>query len=393
MRERGFSLIEACIALIIVGLMLGPLLYNYSLDIRQNEVEITNANLMTIKSALGNYYQQHGYYPPPAKLTLNFDDNDYGESIDITTTDLPPANQCSSDGICHWDGLADMLDSDETVPNDPPLGDTVKQVITGAVPFKNLLIPATKSVDAWNRKIIYAVSKDLVDVTIPFDQKAAAISLVDSNGNAVVRSGENFPHVVLVSAGRNGIGAYTISGERIEGCEGSPDEENCDGDDVYGDGLSDDFHMIINRVPVGFWTYTAPNSDFIWNTNEGRIGVGTDRPSEIDIDNDGTPETDIKMDVAGNIGASRARAQSFCDQSGTNCFDARIIAGRNPSTTDPDDPEGSEHHGYIDCASGLLSGIVNGNQKCYTPVVINPVTCSPGEIITHFDSSGNPVCE
>jgi prepilin-type N-terminal cleavage/methylation domain-containing protein len=64
-KQLGFSLIETCMALIIISVIMGPLLAIYKVYRTQKARDDTYANRTLIQAALGDYYIRNGAYPTP----------------------------------------------------------------------------------------------------------------------------------------------------------------------------------------------------------------------------------------------------------------------------------------------------------------------------------------
>src|SRR5471032_1171294 len=65
-RQRGFTLIEIAIVLVIVGLMIGGLVTPLSMQIEQRKVGETQKALDEAKEALVGFALRNGYLPCPA---------------------------------------------------------------------------------------------------------------------------------------------------------------------------------------------------------------------------------------------------------------------------------------------------------------------------------------
>ena len=70
-RQRGFSLIEIAIVLVIVGLMIGGLVTPLTVQLEQRKVAETQKALDEAKEALTGYALRYGYLPCPAISAMN----------------------------------------------------------------------------------------------------------------------------------------------------------------------------------------------------------------------------------------------------------------------------------------------------------------------------------
>jgi type II secretory pathway pseudopilin PulG len=130
MKPNGFSLIEACIALIVIGLVMAPLIAEYNDHMRKVESDITAANTFAVKSALEAYYIKNDRYPCPASLNKKMGEDGYGDEATTSATSCIPS--ALTVGNC-WQGVC--LYEDLTTPL-LPVGNRL--VVHGGVPFAAL---------------------------------------------------------------------------------------------------------------------------------------------------------------------------------------------------------------------------------------------------------------
>lgn len=201
--QRGFSLLELAIVLIVFGLLAGSMLGNLSGQRRHSEEQRTQRQLELAQEALYGFAITHGRLPCPANPTLDSDAPDAGNE------------DCNREhGVLPWRALG--------------LGET----------------------DPWGQRLSYFVRQTF---TTPPASGARAGFALDSIGNANIRPAANAGNkladalpAVIVSHGANGLGGYRRNGQRTPASQ--PDEaENSDADLIFVDRLPDnsyDDHVI-----------------------------------------------------------------------------------------------------------------------------------------------------
>ena len=84
--DSGYTLIEFAIAIIIIGLILGPAASLYALYSKNQRIEQTTFAVQQSANAVGGFSSIYGRYPCPARLDAVRGDADYGyEYADPTT--------------------------------------------------------------------------------------------------------------------------------------------------------------------------------------------------------------------------------------------------------------------------------------------------------------------
>lgn len=242
--DKGFSLIEMAIVLIILGAVLAPLftfLTQQQANDTQREEQVKNERAL---AALALYARQFGVFPCPADPTLGPGDADFGA-----------AGTCSG---------------------------TVSQ---GGLPFQDLNLPYRSSVNSDNWKYIYAVTSDLT-TSATYGAGTGAITI---DGFSTPLTNRQF---VLVNPGRDGKGAFTLGGAAGDACGSTAlDSENCDGDDTFieadfsnqGSPTSSDYYddtisYSLTRKESTFWVAEEGGASVdgisIVNRNQGNVGIG-----------------------------------------------------------------------------------------------------------------------
>ncbi|MGE5319257.1 MAG: type II secretion system protein [Hyphomicrobiaceae bacterium] len=228
--QRGFTLIEMAIVLVIITILIGGLAMPLSAQIKARRVAETQKTLEEARDALVGFAMTHKtaggrpYLPCP--------DTD-GDGIENRNA-----------GICAQS--------------------------TGWFPWVTLGAAAQ---DAWGNRLLYAVQPELTDGLTGFSglttppAPGAWYEICSTHTCATPDVASDVP-VVLVSHGPNGWGARSAGGTILAAPAGPDEQENLDGDNLYisrppsmpgnASGEYDDltvwlsFNTLINRVcPAG----------------------------------------------------------------------------------------------------------------------------------------------
>lgn len=232
--QRGFSLIELAIVLVIITILLGGLAVPLSAQIKARRIAETNQTMTEAREAIIGYAMTHKTGGATPRPYLPCPDTN-GDGIEETRT---------ATGVCPQNA--------------------------GWFPWVTL---GTAAQDAWGNRLRYAAHADLTSSLSGFNNDSATAptspwnQVCSASGCPVVDVAANVP-VVLVSHGSNGWGARNVNGNTLAS-PGSADElENLDGDNQYVSrtptqpdnalGEFDDlttwlsFNVLINRVcPAG----------------------------------------------------------------------------------------------------------------------------------------------
>lgn len=354
-RQSGFTLLDLCVALIIVGLVGAGFLHVYKIYAESKDYSNTVTTNIGVKMAMDNYFFANGSYPCPADLTLNSDDPDYG---------LAPATPC--------DAGTDIF-------------------VTGGLPFKDLKIPMAMSIDGWGNKFRYTVTRSLTnETTYAVNGGVLAVQGVDQDGvpftYAPAPVTGNNAHYVIWSTGNDGAGGITAAGGLTPlACPNAGDQplqnENCDADVNYynpqfarslAEGQPeylDDVMIFATDAPTRIWVEQDNGTDIVTGLN---IGIGTETPTEA-------------LDVAGNIYAEggNIRTDRVCDgdTTATNCFEPDMIGGSGQ-----------------DCGANGIRGIRDGEIVCATAVIAPAaaqdceVIAGPGHFMIGINAAGDIIC-
>lgn len=315
MNNKGFSLIEVAIGIILVGLLTLPLIEVYKIQAITADLNVNLAKFNDARSRINNFVVINDRYPRPASLTAAPDDVEFGIEVPLS----PAIDDCdmwpTPQGVCRVVGHG---------------------ILIGAIPTKAIGSDNEAGTDRWGNKILYAVTEA---ETTTYNSSNGIIEVVPVNTTPFT----DFADFILVSHGESALGAYTFDGANVSLCAAAGtgrDRENCDFDEVFimhdanmgsdlglGAALSlsagaefyDDYTFHQNQVPLDIWnpslldTITFPNSDLYALTQAERIGIGTSEP-------------DAKLHVVGDLGADEVMSDNIC-RNGGSCFDPEIIVG------------------------------------------------------------------
>lgn len=191
--QRGFTLVELAIVLTVLGLITGTGAVFLQQEVERKALQRTNAALQVSETALLGFALQAGRLPCP------------------DTRPYDGLENRQSDGAC--------VDRQET----------------GILPWRSLGLMPAQAVDGWQRRLTYRVDSALVGSAtaaqargLPVydhrDQPLAAPELEPPTGAAWV----------LISHGRNGVGAVTAQGAVLPGEAGRLEAANLPELAVYG---------------------------------------------------------------------------------------------------------------------------------------------------------------
>jgi hypothetical protein len=340
--ERGFTFVEIAMALLISGMVFMGLMRAFYLYNMRVTYDHTMDALKTSKEGINEYLARRGVYPCPASPSAAPGNAEFGKA------------NCGGANVVRVAGRNGL------------------DVYIGAVPVttigefsQDVNLSYRDTVDGWGNRLTYAVTGILTD-PLTYNNKEGAISIIDEFGNTVVEPPAH-AHMLVLSHGEDGIGAYSAEGVRAVDCStititpppGGPavasisEIENCDSDAEFLSGLSntdpdtyndDIVNFLVDQV-FNLWQYVPGKTNAVTNTNNGNVGLDVKDPQQ-------------KLDINGDLNAQDLHADMICDDQGQNCMDPSKIAGEGMSC-----PAGTVAYAVannaLKCRS-LFSGTITG---------------------------------
>ena len=373
--NKGFTLVEIGLVVAIGGMLMVMALSAYKVYNKKQVLVQSNERIDKLNSAMIMFYAENKRYPCPALLTLP------------EASPLVGIEDCA--GATLTAGARDA-NLDLNLTND--------NVLIGAIPFATLNIPIfandgdgdptndivmspfsiRDTYDAWFNKMTYAVTESMT-VEATFEEEYGAVGVNIENGGGSLLIPPDSAHYVLISHGKDGKGAYTPDGVLKTPCAGLDlnNIENCDNDAIFINGLKnmaitnayfDDIMRFSSWKVTSLWRQVGDTDD-IYNVNPGNVGIGTDTPLE-------------RLHVDGNVRATNAYADVFCDPTATDCMDPAAIGGDGSIITCPN-------------ANETMIGIANNSANCetLTGIIVVDDTCSnPNTLANGFNADGTLIC-
>jgi prepilin-type N-terminal cleavage/methylation domain-containing protein len=217
MTQRGFTLIEMAIVLIIVTILIGGLAVPLSAQIQARRVAETRTDMQAIHDALIGYAMSHYVTTPSPPCTCNYNSSgDFDPSV-LGSCDkmLCPAGSTPNNSFPpfkrHYlpcpdapnDGNAGSTNDDDGIEETRISGECT--LLRGGLPWVTL---GVKGQDAWGNRYTYAVTKE-------FSKEFTSSSQGDLNiypdFNCTTASVAEKVPAIVVSHGPNSRGAQNIS--------------------------------------------------------------------------------------------------------------------------------------------------------------------------------------
>ncbi|QQG35516.1 MAG: hypothetical protein HYS17_08245 [Micavibrio aeruginosavorus] len=376
----------------------------------------TQKIVQNLADAIETYRQTFNSYPCPATMDVDRSDVNYGHQSPRCLAKNVLVGNCE-DGICVQEAIegsnyrissGPIIITDNRAASIPNV-----RVVIGAIPFRLLQIDEKYTYDAYGSRILYAVTESM---TTPgsFDPHNGAIHLVNAQGESLVDPPGSAPFVV-VSHGPNQMGGYSNTGAMVEECGGiTLDAENCFvfdpssitlppilpanpplaifAADYRSDGSINQFDDVIDyfiEQSSPKWMRTAADTQNIEAIVEDGVGIDSNNPAATLADALVIPQSTIMYDHDNNSGTgaiahtgglraeNSIQAQQFCDQSGLNCFDPRILGG-------------SVAEGMSCPPNKFMTGIANNAPICDDVRLYCPNNAFP--VLTGIDAFGAPIC-
>ena len=404
-RDGGYTLLEMAIALLVLGLITAGFFQGYSVYLRQKEIRTTDDNIKLAVAELQNFRDLYGYFPCPAPLTAQRNDENYGRSTSCRDTSVPigtvPAAGASGTGGMQGIGI---VSSARTVTDENGAVYTPR-VRIGALPFRDINIAERSTYDGYGSRLVYALTERNGDLDT-YGDREGGIGIIDAStptGASLVQP-PNSAIFALVSPGRDRVGGVDQQGNIVPCSAGAPESENCDlgtnavfrsipESNATGRQFDDRLTFFTPSANTLWVRMSGANENHIIDTHPGNIGVGNLNPvAKLDIaDSSNTVDQNNNPKPEGTLRATdRINTDIVCPSTGgtvganANCFEPRNIAGDN--TTNP--ANNTPGNGMRCPAGQYMNGIQDGRAICSPVAVrcdgaidmmtgINPTTGAP----------------
>lgn len=377
--QQGYTLIELAIVITIVGLLVAPAMYAYSLYIKHQRIEQTEIALLQARSALASFRKIYGRYPCPARMDAVPGDTDYGyEFVDAS-------------GDC--DGAAGSVEVALVQSDNTALSD--RDVLIGTLPFRQMNLPDNLVYDGYLARLTYAVTRLQTDDTT-YENNNGGIGIIDENNNSAIDP-PNSAHFVILTHNKNNEGGISRAGVQIGICPVATLEgENCDRDDaIFRTGqVRPEFDDLLyyNTVDsIEQWQLSNTNMRNIHLRRASSITMGVDNPSNTvgftsaEILNYGSASNAVvwtEQDAV-NFYSGAFLVSRICDEAGEAggfCFPSDIIAGQLSASEGMECPNPGE----------FIVKFANNSVICHSEIFF---TCPAGDYIRGIDASGRMICD
>lgn len=222
--SSGFTLIELCIVILIVGLLTSALLsFSYGINEKRKK-DSTDKEMLQIVDALEVFYSKNNYLPCPSPIAPALDST----NIKYTSVD------------CNLEDF-EIQQNNPLIISKYSVGEEEKAVYLGNLPVKQLNLNPSFYHDAWGTAYVYTVSKNYISNQHQANDPGAVEILLDGQSILTPESSAIFS---LISYGENGFTGCQqelIKHEKCYGVKSCEEQyieyENCNNDHIFN--LSD----------------------------------------------------------------------------------------------------------------------------------------------------------
>ena len=191
--QRGFSLVEIAVVLVIVGLALGTGIAILQSKIKQGQIDASKERVEVIQKALVAYFSQNSRLPCPAAPGIVR--GAAGYNAERTTLVLGLLTCTNGTGLTNNIGGA------------MPAGAS-----RGTVPCQTLGVPEEACTDAWGSRFTYVVTNAAVQIS--------ASTVGSLRGNLTL-------HKITPPAAANPVNALAATGNQINACSTTLNDNSC----------------------------------------------------------------------------------------------------------------------------------------------------------------------
>ncbi len=404
-RERGFSLVELSVVIVLAGMVISALSLSYFSYYSTYLYHKTYGQITNLNDALSNYGSSMGRLPLPSDPTQPIGSPNAGcqcgvcgvnEGVACLHLKMMPVGGCYN-GICKEAGA-------RLTPANQTAGAATDPVYFGGIPYKTIdaalasgsqIATVGSTVDPWGYQINYAVSEgDIYNSS--YGQGDGVLNVQSETGTNLVEPPDTINYIIW-SAGQNHMGAYTSAGVMGVPCHaGEVDSANCNHQWNFADGLYnivqgspkyfDDIMIYSSFTLTQLWSFTAPNSNDVYNKNPGYVGVGTgnaDPTQELEVN--GTLYTN------GSIYLNAVCHAGSCTHSWAPNILGGPASGTNASNNNVSAVCGAAPPGKMN----VINGMQYGQIQCGTPIDVpqaNANSSCPSGMAYGIDSAGKVIC-
>ncbi len=266
--EKGFTLIELAIVLMIGGLVLAAGARGMKHKVLQEKYEAQEENIDAVLAALSQYIEDDRLFQDVAtipgttnpllvggeKQLFDKDVHGVGNSVNVPFDDPTTLDKDEEFDFVHWPCPA----APNLTPGDAGFGEEVREagdpeveeditcditgltvvtdpanpgnrIFIGAVPTVTLGLPAKYAADAYNNKFTYAITEDFAkSQSLAKGTPLAPQLLVKTLKDDGTLDDELEAQFALFSHGPDGTGAYPLNATTANLCGAGVDRENCD---------------------------------------------------------------------------------------------------------------------------------------------------------------------
>lgn len=410
--SSGYTLLQMAMSLMILGIMTAGFIQVYNVYKQQQDYSENQRVVEDAVQKLQTYRQAYGFYPCPAPIDSLRNDALYGRASNCLDT-TQAVGACAG-GLC-TQSFTRLIDADNN-PLTPDVATPVR-VRVGTVPFRDLQMDEKDTFDPYGSRLTYALTENMGSITT-FKELQGGINIVDEQGQPQVEPAGSASFVVL-SHGPNRVGAViSMGGNQPVACTAaaSLDVENCVDPaappaaatflnsyraDGAGAGQFDDVVQYFASASNPLWRRVSLTSEDVTDMSDRNVGLGTfsaasPPPDELTITQTTVNTTSgniVTTNGAGESGAlrindlhpvdggRRLRADRYCDQTGTKCFQVKDFTG---------DP--SLGTGGFKCPSGYMTAITSNGSNATPDCQPIRVQCPANTVMTGLLASGAPDC-
>lgn len=401
-RESGYTLIQMAIAILILGLLSTAAIQLYTVYTAHEKLTKNQILIEDAVKKIQTYRQVYGHYPCPAPMDAARTDAGYGRSTDCTDTSIA-IGSCSG-GIC-IQRTNRAIDDD----GDPMTPDVLTdlRVRVGAIPFRELQMEEKESFDSYGSRITYALTERMGNSST-FKETQGGIEIHDDQGQQLTDP-PGSASFILVSHGPNRKGAYDgfsgnqqacgTTGADLENCvdTSSPPTDAIFVSSLMYDGTSaanyDDTVQFFATAANPLWRRTTSASEDIVDMSDKNVGIGMNAPTdELTVTQStvnastGVMMTTNSTAANANSGALRANnfmADTYCDETGTNCFQSKDFMGDPGVGT-----------GGMECPAGTyMVGITSDGTNAVPDCEPVRNTCTGSNVLVGLNADGSPNCQ